>query len=1125
MPITPDNYQRAVDALISAQDDPNSDPAQVSQLEAKLKEYEDANRPAEPAQAQPSKPLKEETYYDPALAYVKHRLEDPAVTKQLNLPNVFPDAIRDFGEDSDPVKAYREYEWQQAQQKAAQEGKKLNRYSDIKLTEHPIDKTIGAVNKYGPAVFGAINRSLFNIPGRAIDAANSVIAPSQPSTADVEEIAQRNVSPGAQIGLDFAAQLNPKTPINMVAHGVMGAANYAAQNPFVKTGIGALVGGLGSAADQFIRGEVDNPHMPNAQDWENAKQSAAYGAPLGAAGDVVAQTAGKARRLLTESPKWNDVRAVERAGGNTHVLGGVTAPEAVKTNINEALQAPETTFAGDVAARKVAPAIQESLGNQARNQYQQINQEIEAYKNSPEGKQEKSTRPVLDALINLSSEGTYNSPVMNELRKANPDMMPAIKDMFHRSTDVSQMTPQEADEFLKHNDGVQLDPKQAELLGVQSEQGKVPVAVPAKMNAGAVLDLEQMIDDRLKMATTPGGVNNPAWKAINKAVKSVRDQFEYYPAGRGETPPSAPPSSTGEPTEPPPAPRGANVAGTVPPVPPNVPSVGAEGTSAAPPSQQQPFSTVGGNRLQLLPQSTDELLASSEPPPVAQNPFNPGRVQISAEMARSLTPPTVPPGAASETQSIIDSGQSLPPATPSAVMEAAAQTPRKLYQPNMGKPASRGWQQTEDEAADYLNQHNYQGAMDAVKLDNAIAADLAQGEFKDAVPQWQPSGKKEQLLREYREPKPEQVAKTEAAQPAKVESPAARADTVAASSAADEISPSEAKSFVDIADLAPEPERTKSAVPAAPQSQGKSAQVLQKVGQLAQENASKNGHIMKAQIIHGGILGGDYEVDQLVKRGLMEQVPTAEKKYAGMPDHEYRLTPKGQEQVDAINKVKGIQSRRNREEGAISFGGKKPEAQPEVKTPEPTGPKPGEQLTATLEDGTVVKGLSALRHRQHEALTALEEAQSATGSNSKENIHKKVLNYGARAGQPYTDEALMNEAKKIGKEQDLRDVAATVAYQRLKDASEARVGGGTWARAGNFLGFRLDPALAALSGQPHNPFFPNAGATSISGKIGQYLAELANQRAGIGAARLGDDAQKIGALLAPYLNQDQRENQ
>lgn len=168
------------------------------------------------------------------------------------------------------------------------------------------------------------------------------------------------------------------------------------------------------------------------------------------------------------------------------------------------------------------------------------------------------------------------------------------------------------------------------------------------------------------------------------------------------------------------------------------------------------------------------------------------------------------------------------------------------------------------------------------------------------------------------------------------------------------------------------------------------------------------------------------------------------------------------------------------------------------------------QLTATLDDGTVVYGFSALRRKQHEALKALEEAKKGTGAATKEGAHNRALAFKSGEGHPYQDEQLAQEADRLGIRQQLEEVPATREYPGLRARAFMGGGEGPINTLKDIAGFRLDPVLGAIAGETRNPYTPLPNTPA--GRIQQYLFRqgvpmypLLEQRGGIGAARFADD--------------------
>lgn len=159
------------------------------------------------------------------------------------------------------------------------------------------------------------------------------------------------------------------------------------------------------------------------------------------------------------------------------------------------------------------------------------------------------------------------------------------------------------------------------------------------------------------------------------------------------------------------------------------------------------------------------------------------------------------------------------------------------------------------------------------------------------------------------------------------------------------------------------------------------------------------------------------------------------------------------------------------------------------------------QPEATLKSGKNVRGLSAMRRKHELALEELETATSETGANSPKGIRNRVINFRKDPGQTAQNQALLDEAKKLGLEDRLWETAATRVYPELA----ARAGYDSQKGFVNALKdaatMRLDPFLAAIAGEQANPFVPKA----LRSDMGAAIANILNQKYGIGGSRFGTE--------------------
>jgi hypothetical protein len=151
---------------------------------------------------------------------------------------------------------------------------------------------------------------------------------------------------------------------------------------------------------------------------------------------------------------------------------------------------------------------------------------------------------------------------------------------------------------------------------------------------------------------------------------------------------------------------------------------------------------------------------------------------------------------------------------------------------------------------------------------------------------------------------------------------------------------------------------------------------------------------------------------------------------------------------------------------------------------EPNEFTPGEM---TLDDGTKVTGLSALQRKHHELLQQIDEMKLDTSSKSKTAILNKIKAFAS--GQNGTaDKELLEQARKLGLEKELRQVAATRVVPGLKTAgSPLENDKGIFTGLKNAGIQRILPVLEAVGNVPRNPFIaqPNTPAARIQ----QYLFE------------------------------------
>lgn len=487
--------------------------------------------------------------------YLESKVPELAALKQTD--------IEQLGEQSQEYKQYAEYAYKEAQKKDPT----LQRYDELSITESPFRKALGAVIKHGPAAalgaektigLGIPRRAAAVIAGNVPDSAadtqyDTMGAPvgeyhsekAQAITSGVEKL--ESLSPVANTAGLMGGYLLPQAPANLASRGVQNLLGYEARNPFTKTGIASLVGGIVSAGEGAIQDFTDNPDITLSELGERAIPRAVYGAGGGVIGDIAAQGSAKAQRAIGESPRGVPLKNQRDIGGDTHLLSGVTTSPNVRENVRLGVVGRENRTPQDFAAQRVAPKFKESAELKVDNARKTVEANLEEYLNRPEvASQQESLQPIADGIFAMFKKGVAEGPVTGNILHANPRAVRTFAEVLKNNGEINHLAPEQAALYAKKTGGKMLSEAEAKTLGLPFEQGKIPVYVAVKRNARDLLALEQMIDDELGMANIPGGANKPIWKDINRSVKSVRDKFgipapEFHNPGEPFSPASPPP--------------------------------------------------------------------------------------------------------------------------------------------------------------------------------------------------------------------------------------------------------------------------------------------------------------------------------------------------------------------------------------------------------------------------------------------------------------------------------------------------------------------------------------------------------------------------------------------------------
>lgn len=184
------------------------------------------------------------------------------------------------------------------------------------------------------------------------------------------------------------------------------------------------------------------------------------------------------------------------------------------------------------------------------------------------------------------------------------------------------------------------------------------------------------------------------------------------------------------------------------------------------------------------------------------------------------------------------------------------------------------------------------------------------------------------------------------------------------------------------------------------------------------------------------------------------------------------------------------------------------------------------QPTATLDDGRVVRGFSAMRNQQHTRQEAIERAMRRLGVEGDATLEGRIRTYGQLNDRGKIDQALLDEAIAAGKERELRSAAGANAYESLKDTATVPWGGTEGIAKGlldffGLRGYRLGEYFSGrhLRNTPRgddglfrNPYV--RGPNTFLGEIQRTMLEdparrLLDLTGGSASARWADDAYRL----------------
>lgn len=1215
MPITEQNYQKAEDLLARESMNPNADQSKLAELRSNLASFYQSRQPSG-AVAPPPEPQRPNTsvggyFQEPSVDAFRADIAKPEVQERLGLlitnapgtasvagdylaskvpelrgvtdvSRITPSVARELDVNSPEYKAYSEDLWKSAHEKDPS----LKRYKDVSFAQNPFDATLGGVLKYAPALASGVNKTLNpgnqETPGEsAVSGVNRLASRlGLPATGDYRdpenavnrsfEVAENTV-PGAVEAGQMTAYALPFAPANAGTNAALEATNFAARGKLAKLALGTGIGSIGSGGEGMAQYSGEHPEASLSENFQANLPNFGVGALAGFGGQIIAELGSGFRQRIKESPRYQDLHTLRNAGGDTAVLAGVKAPESIRANIRSAVGSGEHRQAVDFAADKVAPQIQQSIETQTRNTHQKIAKDVQDYTNHPTyGQINESFRPLTDSILEMSQKGMLKNPVTGEMVPADPASAKIISDIFHQTNTVQYVKPEQVESFASQHGAVPLNPSHQSALGVKPKSGWVPMAVPHAGNAEAVMAMEDMIDRNLKMATTPGGVNNPTWREINKQVKGVRDRFPYPESGNLDEVPKAPtpPPAQSNSWQELPSPQaelsmrgesgiktGADTGASAPAQP--ISSVGSvpteipkPGSGLAPvadamtqsryhdPSASEYARMQNGEFVDKSANGYQRLIDVEDYAPGYRLRANPNEISSLTQLANE----------ADELEAVYRANPGISPEEAQRVVAAKQSLPSNTndYQPEF--PASeserQGW------ASPYYREQGQKTPFDSIHPNRSewspnqdlytanppenISAESYQSIAPESTqppssphPSQLPKNQKQNksLFPEVEDQKgvpsrTDLAAKYPEPEVGKVKEIIAKTDDIAS-----QLSPAELD-----------------AIHSYTQRKG------DKVGSPEWESATKKLTIdnpTEAGALYHGTRLPQEKIDEILKsKKFSMDKPTSTSYNRGVASSmAYSRAGRGEPvifHVDGVDNGISLTSKKlgiagssnereillHKKEFEVTGSHKDPEgnlvielkqtakasqsapeiqAQLEQLSKIANDPRRLKQLTATLDDGTVVTGLSALRRKQHLAQQALEEVTQATGANSLPNITKKVQAFGQRPGNAEQDKALLEEARKLGLEKELREVGGTNAYRKLRERAQFASGEGALNAVKDALALRLDAALGVLSGAEKNPF----ATDPVKGELFRSaIRDLLNLSGGRAGARYGNELRK-----------------
>lgn len=632
-------------------------------------------------------------HFEPSVAEARRALSsDPALTQRLGLtqwatgiakpetvePLTDPTSGAPQGQGVNPsqtfldtmdenasaYKSYAEDLWQRKMAEAQSKGEGIQRYKNVKLKDQPLKYLTGGAEynidrRLAPAALGAADSVSMGQASPLYDATrdlteyelgkrgvNTDFLPPKS-----EEVISR--SPGMYLAGNIAGYGAGFNPTNMAAEGALGAANYAGRGMLGKAGVSAAVGAGVNTAEGAV-GDFSRS-LGQGKGIGEAAGDAAQNMPLnfiagglgGGVIDAAGQAIGLARQSYRDQSRLQHLKVLEAAGGGTHPAWGIEGSPEMNEFVRQSNEPGAVGSPGDRAARAVAPDIEASLATQATGEQQKIRGQMDEYFNHPGyNKMEASSKPMVDAMVEMAKQGRFNAPLSQAPRNIDPSKVKTIGRELSNFAEVKFVPREQAAAAAEAAGGSIIDTDLARELfsagdGSDIPAGSVAIAVGKPLTAKLLTELEERIYNQLGISNRSSGNADPVYTTMDRAAKEMRDQFPYYVDENNKliSPPQEPVQGHFDDSTPPGSGGDEGGGGPPPPAGPGLPPGGAPPAlpEGSPPalgqSNETPISMLAGNKL-AMPEGpsapTERLLppgqhgesqfdANSQPPPNAKD--------------------------------------------------------------------------------------------------------------------------------------------------------------------------------------------------------------------------------------------------------------------------------------------------------------------------------------------------------------------------------------------------------------------------------------------------------------------------------------------------------------------------